>query len=438
MSDLAIKVGGLSKRYRLSAQSPKYRTLRETLANSWRLLLPHLRTPKGDVLWALRGIDLEIRQGEVVGIIGRNGSGKSTLLKILSRVTDPTEGFAELDGRVGSLLEVGTGFHLELTGRENIYLNGAILGMKTAEIRSKLDDIIGFAEMEKFIDTPAKHYSTGMYMRLAFAVAAHLRHEILLVDEVLAVGDAAFQKRCLGKMGEVAREGHTVLVVSHNMGVITGLCRRAVWLEKGTINADGDAAQVVEGYLSTLMNSRFTYTNEQFGFTVNDVVVRDPSGNPTQTVRRGDDMTVEVAYTAEVPVPEPYVRLVIHGIHGPCFAANMLLDGQRPTIFEGKGTISCRFAAVPLMPQTYTVRLSIRAGDGRTSIIESEDAASFQVTAELPEYGFTSPTVYAMSSRSVSVMIPYEWTHPDGTVAPVAVVPSNRGQSQWAAEAPMV
>ena len=220
------------------------------------MLTPHsaLRTPQSeDHIWALRDVSLEVKRGEVLGIIGRNGAGKSTLLKVLTGVTDPTEGEAWLKGRIGSLLEVGTGFHPELTGRENIFLNGAILGMSKAEINAKLDEIIDFAgdQVEKFIDTPVKRYSSGMYVRLAFAVAAHLEPEILLVDEVLAVGDAAFQKKCLGKMHDVGREGRTVLFVSHNMLAIANICPRAIWLEDGAIREDGPSATVVSGYLET-------------------------------------------------------------------------------------------------------------------------------------------------------------------------------------------
>jgi lipopolysaccharide transport system ATP-binding protein len=203
------------------------------------------------LLWALKDVSFEVKRGEVVGIIGRNGAGKSTLLKILSRITEPTEGYADIIGRVGSLLEVGTGFHPELTGRENIYLNGSILGMKRAEIERRFDEIVAFAEIERFIDTPVKYYSSGMYVRLAFAVAAHLEPEILLVDEVLAVGDAAFQKKCLGKMQEVGREGRTILFVSHNMTAVQNLCQRCVWLDSGRTSEDGPSGQVISSYLKT-------------------------------------------------------------------------------------------------------------------------------------------------------------------------------------------
>src|SRR5688572_26889581 len=238
-----IKAQGVGKKYRIGTREAAYSTLRETLVGAARSSLRAFRgngISAEQTIWALRDVSFEINPGEVVGIIGRNGAGKSTLLKLLSRVTEPTVGKIELYGRLGSLLEVGTGFHPELTGRENIYLNGAILGMKRAEIKRKFDDIVAFAEVEKFIDTPVKHYSSGMYLRLAFAVAAQLEPEILLVDEVLAVGDATFQKKCLGKMGEVAKQGRTVLFVSHDMTAINQLCPRAMMLMDGRVAEVGE------------------------------------------------------------------------------------------------------------------------------------------------------------------------------------------------------
>jgi len=260
MSDIAIRVEGLSKLYRIGKRE-RYYTLRDTLTNALYAPFQAVTSalngrrssvsgqPSDNTIWALKDVSFEIKRGEVVGVIGRNGAGKSTLLKILSRITEPTEGSAEIHGRVGSLLEVGTGFHPELTGRENIYLNGAILGMKKAEIDRKFDEIVAFAEVEKFIDTPVKHYSSGMAVRLAFAVAAHLEPEILLVDEVLAVGDAAFQKKCIGKMGDVAKAGRTVLFVSHNMGPIERLCSRCILLEEGVKKREGAARDVISTYL---------------------------------------------------------------------------------------------------------------------------------------------------------------------------------------------
>ncbi|MDW8072358.1 MAG: polysaccharide ABC transporter ATP-binding protein [Anaerolineae bacterium] len=261
MSDVVIQVEHLSKLYRIGRAQQRHDTLRDLIAGLGSRVADRFRpTPNPqstirdaqseEYIWALKDVSFEVRRGEVLGIIGRNGAGKSTLLKILSRITEPTEGRAIVRGRVGSLLEVGTGFHPELTGRENIYLNGAILGMKKAEIDRKFDEIVAFAEIEKFLDTPVKRYSSGMYVRLAFAVAAHLEPEILLVDEVLAVGDAAFQKKCLGKMGQVAGEGRTVLFVSHNMAAVRKLCSYAILLDGGRKEATGSADAVISEYLT--------------------------------------------------------------------------------------------------------------------------------------------------------------------------------------------
>jgi lipopolysaccharide transport system ATP-binding protein len=252
MSEFSIQVENISKMYLIGHSRQRSDTLRDLLMEMVKNPFNRKREQKdGDQLWALKDVSFEVKQGEVLGIIGRNGMGKSTLLKVLSRITEPTQGRAVINGRVGSLLEVGTGFHPELTGRENVYLNGSLLGMRRAEIDRNFDAIVAFAEIEPFLDTPVKRYSSGMYVRLAFAVAAHLEPEILLIDEVLAVGDAAFQKKCLGKMGEVARGGRTVLFVSHNMGTIQYLCPRSLLLERGKIAVIGKTVDVVGSYLST-------------------------------------------------------------------------------------------------------------------------------------------------------------------------------------------
>jgi lipopolysaccharide transport system ATP-binding protein len=252
MSKPIIKAEGLSKRYRIGASG--HTSLREAIAAAARAPLRSLRgqsANENNTIWALKDVSFEVATGEVVGIIGRNGAGKSTLLKILSRITKPTKGRVALNGRIGSLLEVGTGFHSELTGRENIYLNGAVMGMSRQEIASKFDEIVAFAETEQFLDTPVKHYSSGMTVRLAFAVAAHLEPEILIIDEVLAVGDAVFQKKCLGKMNEVARHGRTVLFVSHDISAVNGLCQRAMLLHEGSLILNGPTREVTTYYLDT-------------------------------------------------------------------------------------------------------------------------------------------------------------------------------------------
>jgi len=251
VTEAIVRVKDVSKQYRIGARREAYSTLRETMTRAIRTPFRQNGLANKATLWALREINFEVAPGEVLGIIGRNGAGKSTLLKILSRITEPTTGRAEIFGRIGSLLEVGTGFHPELTGRENIYLNGAILGMRRVEIAAKFDEIVAFAEIEKFLDTPVKHYSSGMYMRLAFAVAAHLEPEILLVDEVLAVGDVEFQAKCVGKMGAVAREGRTVMFVSHNIVAVQNLCKRVIWLNEGRIEDEGPTREVVKHYLTS-------------------------------------------------------------------------------------------------------------------------------------------------------------------------------------------
>jgi len=266
MTNLAIHVDHVSKQFQLGTRF-SYRRFSETLLETGRSLLQTPRrwlggevpdSPSAQDLWALRDVSFDVHQGEVLGIIGRNGAGKSTLLKVLSHITRPTKGRVGVAGRVGSLLEVGTGFHPELTGRENIYLNGSVLGMTRSEVRRKFDEIIAFAEVDDFLDTPVKRYSSGMYVRLAFAVAAHLEPEILVVDEVLAVGDARFQQKCLGKMGDVSKSGRTVLFVSHNMTAISGLCSRAIWLEGGQVKTDGPVKDTVAQYLTDALESAMT------------------------------------------------------------------------------------------------------------------------------------------------------------------------------------
>lgn len=294
MVDPVIRIEQLSKRYQIGASQASYSSLRESIMQTAKAPLRRLHHQSGsntdsNTIWALKDVSFGVQQGEVLGIIGRNGAGKSTLLKILSRITRPTEGKVFLRGRVGSLLEVGTGFHAELTGRENIYLNGAVLGMRRVEIQRKFDEIVDFAEIEQFLDTPVKHYSSGMYMRLAFAVAAHLEPEILLVDEVLAVGDAAFQKKCLGKMGEVATEGRTVLFVSHNMAAMHALCKVGVVFDHGRVSAIKPIGEAIYYYQNIqysaekmkeitgveLLNARITSSTESSVLTSDSPVVAE-------------------------------------------------------------------------------------------------------------------------------------------------------------------
>jgi lipopolysaccharide transport system ATP-binding protein len=332
MGDLVIRSQKLGKQYRIGALQKGYRTLRESIVDAakapWRLLRRSIRgegTPEDELIWALRDIDFDVHQGEVLGVIGRNGAGKSTLLKVLARITEPTLGRVQVAGRVGSLLEVGTGFHPELTGRENTYLNGAILGMRHAEIDQRFDEIVAFSEIEKFIDTPVKHYSSGMFLRLAFAVAAHLTPEILLVDEVLAVGDERFQKKCMGKMESVGKEGRTILFVSHNMNAIHRLCPRVILLEEGRVAADGDTSEVISQYLNadrSEMDCKEWNTPEQAPgdstARLKRVRLLDNRGRPRSAFEIREPVQIEVEYWA-LDSAQPFIPiLLIHNENGVC------------------------------------------------------------------------------------------------------------------------
>ncbi|MBN8639993.1 MAG: ABC transporter ATP-binding protein, partial [Anaerolineae bacterium] len=300
MADVVIRVDGVGKRYRIGGQQGPYKTFREALIQAVRAPLQHLtqRSSADNTFWALKDVSFEVKRGEVLGVIGRNGAGKSTLLKLLSRITEPTTGAVYMRGRVGALLEVGTGFHHELTGRENVYLSGAILGMTRAEISRKFDEIVAFSGVEQFIDTPVKRYSSGMGLRLGFAVAAHLEPEILVVDEVLAVGDAEFQKKCLGKMSQVAGEGRTVLFVSHNMEAIRNICRRGIMLDKGLLVLDASAPTTIARYLQQNSVSGLHATLETANRTGSQIATFDQvsisrSGDADAFPHTGDDITVK-------------------------------------------------------------------------------------------------------------------------------------------------
>lgn len=326
----AIRVHELGKLYRIGERVGGYRTLRDALVEALAAPFRRLHSPseQGEsepttTIWALRDVTFDVKVGEVLGIIGRNGAGKSTLLRVLSRITEPTEGVAHIRGRVGSLLEVGTGFHPELTGRENIYLNGAILGMKRAEIEARFDEIVSFAEVERFIDTPVKRYSSGMYLRLAFAVAAHLEPENLLVDEVLAVGDAEFQRKCLGKMSDVSQEGRTVLFVSHNMSAILNLTERAILLDRGKLVMDGPSEEVVNAYLASgfaQAGRREWHADEiptqAAPFVPRQLRVLDPEGRVVDSVRSVDPLTVEFEYTLDEDIVGLRIGIVLYTNRG--------------------------------------------------------------------------------------------------------------------------
>ena len=383
-SDLALRVRGLSKVYTIRHRTaPSATTLAEAIVS--RLRHPLRGAAQTEQFWALRDINFDVKKGEVVGIIGRNGAGKSTLLKILSRITEPTAGQIDLFGRVGSLLEVGTGFHQELTGRENIYLNGAILGMKRAEIKKQFDAIVDFAGVEQFLDTPVKRYSSGMYVRLAFAVAAHLRAEILLVDEVLAVGDAEFQKKCLGKMKEVADGGRTVLFVSHNLPSIVSLCDKCCLLSRGSLAASGTPGHIVEIYLEHDTKPAsdvdlVTHGRRKRGSRVVFRRIRfiGHKGVPDSQVRLGHDLRIEIEVEPEHPIRCPSLGIGINSTFGQRLATVGSRYGSHDIdVIEGRSTIECTINRVLLMPGTYCLKLAIGNAGGDIDVIE--DAAEFEV-----------------------------------------------------------
>ncbi len=402
MSDIAIQVNNISKQYRIGGKQEAYRTLRDMLSDT--LTAPMRRTMKllrGDALsaagasetfWALKDVSFDVKQGDVIGIIGRNGAGKSTLLKILSRITEPTSGYADINGHVGSLLEVGTGFHQELTGRENIFLNGAILGMPRTMIDRKMDEIIAFAEIERFIDTPVKHYSSGMYMRLAFAVAAHLEPEILIVDEVLAVGDAAFQKKCIGKMSDVAREGRTVLFVSHNMVAIQSLCNVGVMLNKGQVDMVGPIGAVIYRYQGLLQ--RVTSLEGIRGVQVLTVRISSkPEGRPFTPE---GSLTAEMEFFTDRRLPNSYLNLHIDDAEGlSVIHTRTDMFGERPTFEPGLHHVRVNIPRLSIRAGIYSLWFRLFNNSGE----EMEIADSERIMLEVD-----GPQVGGM------VSVPCEWS----------------------------
>ncbi|MEO6873558.1 MAG: ABC transporter ATP-binding protein [Opitutaceae bacterium] len=400
MAEPIITVANLGKRYVLSHQQ-RHDTLRDTLAHGARGLLrrfTHRPDPADEEFWALRDVNFSINRGEVVGIIGRNGAGKSTLLKILSRITEPTTGRVGIRGRVASLLEVGTGFHPELSGRENIFLNGAILGMSRVEIRRKFDEIVAFAEVTRFLDTPVKHYSSGMYVRLAFAVAAHLEPEILIVDEVLAVGDAAFQKKCLGKMGEVARNsGRTVLFVSHNTAALQAICQTGLWLQQGQVVKSGPMSECLTAYLTSGAEAAvFALPDTTRPHIVSATI--DRAALATGRLR------ISVAFRSPFPLGRPVLGITLYNKFGlPISGSNGRMMGDRwsPPAATA-GTITAEIHPLPLHSDTY--RASLYLGDA---------AQDYDVKRDALEFDFISPHFYPETPRLDvigSADFPWQWS----------------------------
>jgi lipopolysaccharide transport system ATP-binding protein len=420
MSDIAIHVESLSKKYHIGGSQKSYYRLTDQLADM--VVAPFRRAGKllrgqatgaaelDETIWALRDISFQIKSGEVIGIIGRNGAGKSTLLKILSGISDPTEGYADIYGRVGSLLEVGTGFHPELTGRENIFLNGAILGMKKAEIESKLDEIVAFAEIDKFLDTPVKHYSSGMYVRLAFSVAAHLEPEILLVDEVLAVGDVAFQRKCLGKMDDVAQTGRTVIFVSHNMSLLQTLCQRGIFLQQGAIHTDGTIAEAVDAYLQTLEQVRTqdlsTRTDRKGWGTVRLVGAEVLNGSSDASSILKTGYPARFVFSVNGFVPGLACNFFIYDSIGqPITSFQSKVRGPEDA-FDSRGGLKfvCELNELLLLPGRYRIDVAITGDNWLQDFIEA--ATVFEV-AEGQVRGRPAP-----HDGKFSVIMDHRWTVP--------------------------
>jgi lipopolysaccharide transport system ATP-binding protein len=389
MSEPAVRVDKVGKRYRIGGPQAGYGTLREAIVSAAQVPLQMLREGgqrKGrKEFWALRDVSFEVSPGEVLGIIGRNGAGKSTLLKILARVTYPTAGRAEICGRVGSLLEVGTGFHPELTGRENILLNGAILGMKRDEILRKFDAIVDFAEIDRFLDTPVKRYSSGMYMRLAFSIAAHLDPEILIVDEVLAVGDAAFQKKCLGRMGKVASEGRTVLFVSHNMPAVISLCSRALLLENGNLVAEGSPASIVQQYLEKEMSTSVIpldqRDNRSGDGSARVVYLKIESTDADKIIRSGSCLKLTIGYHSDRPVQRPqFVVSISDQMETGIFLFHNDFVGGLPETLPPSGSVTCLTKPINLTPGRCYVHVELLKGNARADLVPY--AGHFDVEAD--------------------------------------------------------
>ena len=386
-----ISVKNIGKKYILNHQSSEnYKALRDVLAKGARRFAKKLfhpfdapgNNPAREEFWALKDMNFEINQGDRVGIVGRNGAGKSTLLKVLSRITEPTTGSIRIRGKVASLLEVGTGFHPELTGRENIFLNGAIIGMSKVEIKKSFDEIVAFAEVEKFLDTPVKRYSSGMYVRLAFAVAAYLESDILIVDEVLAVGDAAFQKKCLNQMDSVANNGRTVLFVSHNMGAISELCNRAILLNQGQKVADGETSHIIEKYMSYSKTAVNLSLGSHHDFPIYTTKIRliDKLGNQVSEVVFGEDAVLEVKYTINSPLSNVTVAMLLSRYGSPLLYSYDTDIPEKPLVYKREPGQYVAYIPLPLARfKEGTYMVEIKIGVGQTNMTDEGAALVFEI-----------------------------------------------------------
>ncbi len=415
-SDVVIRLDNVSKRYSLRAGQESLRSLLDAWGN--RLLQRNGSDGRQDHFWALKGLSFEVRRGEALGIIGPNGAGKTTILKLLSRITPPTNGTITTVGRFSSLIELGAGFHPDLTGRENVFLNGVILGLTRRQVKERFDQIVAFAEMERFIDMPVKRYSSGMYARLGFAVAAHVDPDIMLVDEVLAVGDAGFQRKCYDFIHAFVTGGRTTVFVSHNLYVIEQLCDRVIWLDSGRIVMTGKPGQVLPAYLDHMdqqaLASKTTVESVDGHLRVAQVDFTDAEGNERETFATGESIVVRLRYHAERPIARPHFVLGVVDAQGgpPLFLASMLVDGNAPPSIAGDGVLKCRLESVPLMPRVYYVWGEIWAADRTRMLVKWQRLGSFRIGGgvevseqEVGKGGIRHQRVDA------PIRVPYSWEY---------------------------
>jgi lipopolysaccharide transport system ATP-binding protein len=412
----SVIVDHVSKRYRLVNDQTNFRSI---ITNTKRWLRKDPKEIDQDnFFWALSDVNFEVRPGEALGIIGPNGAGKTTILKLLSRITKPTHGQVVLNGRFSSLIELGAGFHPDLTGRENVFLNGVILGLTQRQIRERFDEIVAFSELEKFIDMPVKRYSSGMFARLGFAVAAHVDPDIMLIDEVLAVGDASFQQKCYDFLHRFVKSNRTTIFVSHNLYVIEQLCDRVIWLERGKVMMAGTSAQVLSAYMDSQDQKILKTSNALEASTehlrIDRLTCSDTAGTERDTFESGEDIVFRITYTASGHVPNPHFVLSVADGQGgpPLFLASMLVDGAAPEEISGQGEICCHFQDVPLRPRAYQVWGEVWGSDRAKLLVNWQRMGSFRVVSGAKE-NLEQRGSIRHSRTDGPILVPYEWEYKD-------------------------
>ena len=421
-SDTAISVEHVSKRYNL--REPRVGL--QGLASELKRMLVKRESAEAaqaaNTFYALRDVAFRVKHGEALGIIGHNGAGKTTTLKLLSGITKPTSGQLQLDGRFSSLIELGAGFHPDLTGRENVELNGVILGLSRNEVRRKFDEIVGFAELEKFIDMPVKRYSSGMYARLGFAVAAHVDPDIMLVDEVLAVGDASFQQRCYNFIANFVKSGRTTVFISHNLYVVEQLCSRVIWLDHGQIRAEGTPSTVLSAYLDDQdqrakgdVSDALAIESVTDRFRLNNIVCKSVTGDLKDTFTAGEDLVISATYSTKQPIEHPHFVFVVVDSNGgkPLFLASMLADGRSPTVLQGEGELKCVFKNLPLQPRSYFVWGEVWSADRKNMLVNWQRMSAFQVTetAEQKRIAAEVGASIRHTRADAPIRVDYEWKY---------------------------